>query len=105
MLIQKGTYFPKEFNRETMLSTAWLERWNKCWNEGQILKSDESGGVNLDMVKELREGVINSVLTRYQECNMFICDETGLFWQMLPKRSLVFIGGQDKGGESNIKWE
>ena len=40
---------------------------------------------------------MKDILARYKPENVFNCDETGLFWQMLPKKSLGFIGEQRRG--------
>ena len=35
----------QQFKHDTAPSSAWIDRWKKRWNVGQILKVGEAGGV------------------------------------------------------------
>ena len=39
---------------------------------------------------------MKDILARYEPENVFSCDETDLSWQMLPVKSLGFIGEQQR---------
>ena len=46
----------------------------------------EAGGVNQGVVTEWRAVVMKDILAKYEPENVFNCDETGLFWQMLHEK-------------------
>ena len=48
--------------------------------------------MNLDAVQEWNDGTIKDILQRYDACNIYNADETGLFWKLLPDNSLGFLG-------------
>ena len=97
MLLAKAAYFANEFKHEKAPSPAWMDRWKKRRNIGKISKAGESGGVDMDVVVQWRDVVMIDILERYEPKNIFNSDETGLFWQLLPEKSLGFKGEQQKG--------
>lgn len=101
MLYQKAKYFAEAFNHETSPSSSWIDRFKKRWNIGKILKLGESGGVDTDVVNNWRETAMKDILERYEPRNIFNCDETGLFYQLLPENSLAFVGEKLKGNKQS----
>ena len=97
MLVQKAMYFSKKFGNETSPDMSWIERWKKRWNIGKILKSGEAGGVDSETVDEWRANVMKGLLHKYKPCDIYNCDETGLFWQTLPDQSHGFRGEKLSG--------
>ena len=97
ILLRKAAYFASEFDYATPPSASWINRWKKRWGIGKIMKSGEAGGVDLDVVEAWRTGELQRILQEYAPSNIYNCDETGLFWQMLPEKSLGFIGEKQSG--------
>lgn len=97
MLLGKAGYFSSEFGHDTAPSDSWIDRWKKRWNIGKISKSGEAGSVDLGVVNEWRENEMKDILRKYKPCDIYNCDETGLFWQMLPEKSLGFTGESQSG--------
>ena len=97
MLNEKAGYFAKEFGYDSPPSSSWVDRWKKRWQIAKIAKCGEAGGVDMDSVNEWREGAQAEILAKYAPDDIFNCDETGLFWQMLPENSLGFIGEKQSG--------
>ena len=102
MLVAKANYFCKEFGYESSeITLGWIHRFKKRYGVGKILKSGEAGGVDSEVVKEWKEGKLKEILKLYEPENIFNADETGLFWQLLPEKSLGFIGTKQHGGKKN----
>ena len=51
----------------------------------------------MDVVVAWRTGELKRILQKYAPSNIYNCDETGLFCQMLPEKSLGFIGEKQSG--------
>ena len=56
------------------------------------MKSGEAGDVDMDVVEAWRTRDLKKILQDNAPSNIYNCDETGLFWHMLPEKSLGFIG-------------
>ena len=97
ILLRKAAYFASEFEYATPPSSSWINRWKKQWGIGKIMKSGEGGGVDMDVVVAWRTGELKRILQEYASSNIYNCDETGLFWKMLPEKSLEFIGEKQSG--------
>jgi len=41
---------------------------------------------------EGKQGYLKSILEGYNECDIFNCDETALFWKMKPRTTLTRTG-------------
>ena len=53
-----------------------------------IKKRGEAGSIDVAKLPEQREHS-RSILKGYNECDIFNCDETALFWKMEPRTTLA----------------
>lgn len=61
----------------------------------------EAGEINLESVKQWRESVLKNLLSGYAEQDIFNVDETGLFWKLLPSKTLTFKGDRCTSGKKS----
>ncbi|XP_072173833.1 tigger transposable element-derived protein 4-like [Diadema setosum] len=99
MLLEKAKYFAKEFGHETAPSLSWVSRFKKRYGIGYIKEAGESAGVDEELIQGWKDGKLTDILRRYDPKDIYIADETGLFWQMLPEKSLCFLGTTFHGGK------
>ena len=59
----------------------------------------EESAVDLAQVAEWHQTIWQNILQRYESKNIYNCDETGLFYKMLPNRTLAFKGKKCTGGK------
>ena len=52
-------------------------------------------------MKEWKVGKLKEILKVYEPESIFNADETCLFWQLLPEKSLGFIGTKQHGGKKS----
>ena len=52
-------------------------------------------------MKEWKVGKLKEILKLFEPENIFNADEIGLFWPLLPEKSLGFIGTKQHGGKKN----
>ena len=68
-------------------SNGWIHRFQSRRDVKSRVNHGELGSVDLaDVEKEM--AAIRLVLSKYSSFDIFNCDETGLFWKMVPDRSL-----------------
>ncbi|XP_071497446.1 tigger transposable element-derived protein 4-like [Diadema antillarum] len=99
MLLEKAKYFAKELGHETAPSQGWIDRFKKRHGIGHIKKAGEAAGVDEELVQGWKDGRLTDILRRYDPKDIYNADETGLFWQMLPEKSLGFQGTTYHGGK------
>ena len=75
-------------NREFGATNGWLEGFKKRNNLKSYKKRGEAGSVDVAKLPEQREH-LKSILEGYNECDIFNCDETALFWKMEPRTTLA----------------
>ena len=61
--------------------------------------SAESEMVNKEMTAPWKETKLRTILARYQTNDIFNADEFGLFYEVLPSKSLHFRGKRCSGGK------
>ena len=73
-------------------STGWLDRFKSC--HGIVFKNvcGESASVSTTSTDEWKESNLKKILEDYSPSNIFNADETGLFYQCLPSRTLATKG-------------
>jgi len=101
MLLEKACMFAGEIGHESKPDRGWINRWKKRWRIGKIQKVGEAGGVDLEIVDEWKEGKMTELIRKYKPRDIYNCDETGLFWAMLPEKSLGFVGHQQRGAKQS----
>ena len=89
ILREKARKFAVLFNnREFGATNGWLEGFKKRNNLKSYKKRGEAGSVDVAKLPEQREH-LKSILEGYNECDIFNCDETALFWKMEPRTTLA----------------
>jgi len=73
-------------------SDGWLSSFKD--RHGIVFKSvqGEAAAVNLERVEEWRHDVLRDLLIQYPPQDIFNVDETGLFWRLLPDKTMTFKG-------------
>jgi len=73
-------------------SEGWLSNFKE--RHGIVFKSmqGEAAAVDLESVEKWRQDILTQLLTEYSPVNVFNVDETGLFWRLLPDKTMTFKG-------------
>ncbi len=74
---------------------GWLAWWQARHNVKMSILSGESGDVDKSVVEDWSKR-LDSVCAGYKLQDIFNADETGLFYRVLPSRSLVSKGDDCK---------
>jgi hypothetical protein len=72
-------------------SNGWLEKFKACHAIKAFTLSGKSAGVDLQTVDDFRSR-IPEICSDFEPCNIFNCDETGLYYRALPAK-----GASSKG--------
>ena len=75
-------------------SNGWLDNFKE--RHGIVFKAmqGEAAAVDLESVDKWRQDVLSKLLTEYAPANVFNVDETGLFWRLMPDKTMTFKGAQ-----------
>jgi len=73
-------------------STHWLENFKNRHGIKFRTEQGEAAAVDLEKVEDWRQKVLNDALTKYSADDVFNADETGLFWRLMPNKTLAFKG-------------
>ena len=84
-----------------MASEGWLDNFKK--RHGITFKAvqGEAGAVDSQSLLEWQQQVLQPLLEQYHRDNVFNLDETGLFWQLLPNKTMAFRGERCTGGKKS----
>ena len=80
-------------------SSGWLSRWKVRHNIRYRRVCGENAAVDKDVCEEWTETVLLPVLRRYDPCDVFNADETGLYWRLLPDKTHAVSGETCTGGK------
>ena len=103
MLQKKANNFARAFGKDTEVTSSWINRWKKHWGIGRILKASDCGSVNKVTVEKWQNTALKHILEKYEPNDIYNANETGLFWQMLPKNLLELIGKKAHGSKQPKK--
>ena len=80
------------FTADLKASSGWLQGFKDC--HGIVARTilGESKAVDDVMVQHWNEEVLPGILSDYQPQNMYNCDETSLFYSLLPSKTLAEKG-------------
>ncbi|XP_062572433.1 tigger transposable element-derived protein 6-like [Saccostrea cucullata] len=88
MLIEKGKQFGEELGiSDFRYSTGWLTRFKERHGISSKIISGESAGIDVNLINDGRKKAIE-VMKNYDLKDIYNIDETGLFYRLLPDRSL-----------------
>ncbi|XP_060868646.1 tigger transposable element-derived protein 4-like [Metopolophium dirhodum] len=80
-------------------STGWIQRFRARHNIVFSTISGESNSVNTEITQNWLEKVWPKLREGYTDDQIYNADETGLFYRMLPNRTLKFKGEKCSGGK------
>ncbi|XP_064479058.1 tigger transposable element-derived protein 4-like [Ornithodoros turicata] len=79
-------------------SDGWLRNFKKRYDLAFKKMCGESGAVDMTIVENYSDR-LQSLLQQYSPDDIFNCDETGLFYKMMPDKTLAFSGEACHGGK------
>ena len=82
-------------------SEGWLHRFKKRHNISYKVISGERGAVDEEKTDAWIEDVLKPTLSKYDSKDIFNADETGLFWRLLPDKTLAFKSEKCYGGKKS----
>lgn len=84
-----------------MASDGWLDNFKK--RNGITFKTvqGEAGAVDSQSLIEWQQQVLRPLLKQFSPDDVFNLDETGLFWQLLPNKTMAFRGERCTGGKKS----
>ena len=82
-------------------SDGWLDNFRK--RHGITFKTvqGEAEAVNLQSLLDWKQQVLQPLLRQFSADDVFNLDETGLFWQLLPNKTLSFRRERCTGGKKS----
>lgn len=101
-LKEKAKEIAEELNIEDFgASNGWLERFKvrHCLSFKTIC--GEAAAVDVDAVDDWKNSVLKEILSRFDASNVFNLDETGLFYRLLPDKTLSFKGEKCTSGKAS----
>lgn len=81
-------------------SNGWLDRFRTRYNISFRMISGESRSVDESKVSDWKIRLPN-IIDHYDPVNIFNCDETGLFYKLMPDRSMTVDRNDCKGGKKS----
>lgn len=82
-------------------SDGWLHRFRNRFGISAKAICGESASVPIETVNLWRTGEIRKLIAAYSEDDIFNADETGMFYQLLPHRTLAAKNDPCKGGKKS----
>ncbi|CAF3816564.1 unnamed protein product [Rotaria sordida] len=79
-------------------SNGWLNRFRTRYNIHFRTICGEARAVDPNTVNDWKIR-LHSIIEHYDACNIFNCDETSLFYKLMPDRSLVVNRNDCRGGK------
>lgn len=73
-------------------SNGWLDGFKERHSIVFKQPQGEAGDIDLEAVDDWRQSVLREQLGKFSENDVFNVDETGLFWKLLPSKTLAFKG-------------
>jgi hypothetical protein len=102
LLSEKAKALASEFGFEDFTgSGGWIERWKG--RHGIQLRNicGEAADVNSEVVTNWQTNIMPHLLGNYACKDIYNADETGLFWRLLPDKTLHFKGETCTGGKAS----
>lgn len=100
LLKQKAEMMALQMNIEGFkVSDGWLRNFKKRSDLSLKKLCGESAAVDLSVVANYRSEKLQSLLQEYSPDDTFNCDETGLFFKLMPEKTLAFAGDPCHGGK------
>lgn len=82
-------------------SNGWLDRFKKKFNISKHKVCGERGDVDLEQAGKWIDHILPKLISDYSPDCIYNCDETGLFYKMLPEYTLAVNGENCSGGKKS----
>ena len=93
----KANEFAKKMNIDNLsASDGYLRGLKKRNSIAFINERGESDSVNSDKVENWKNN-LNEIINNYDSNEIYNCDETGMFWRLLPNKTFSFEKDSRKG--------
>ncbi len=101
ILCEKAISFNQMLNQNNNFSpnSGWLHLWKKRFGIGKHVVSGECNQVDDQVVSNWINRDLPILVADYSPDCLYNCDETGLFWKMLPEATLDVKGKKCSGGK------
>lgn len=100
LLKEQSNSFALKLNiKDFKASDGWLQKFKSRHGLSFRKLCGESGTANTTLANEWKERDLKALLTEYAPEDVFNADETGLFFKMLPEKTLTFKGEKCSGGK------
>lgn len=73
-------------------SDGWLQRCKHRFGIQFKVEHGEAGAVDIESLAQWQQKVLLGELAKFSPNDVFNADETGLFWQLLPNKTMAFKG-------------
>lgn len=75
-----------------LASEGWLSKFKHRHSITFRSNQGEAGAVDLEELGNWQQDVLQAEISKFSPNDVFNADETGLFWQLLPNKTLAFKG-------------
>ena len=102
LLLEKATEFAHHLGETSFrASQGWLTKFKQ--RHGVICKvvSGEAAAVDSEVTSTWLRTTLPTLLSRYSANDIYNADETGIFFEMLPNKTLAFKGEKCSGGKES----
>lgn len=82
-------------------SIGWLDKFKKRHEITFKTVQGEEGAVNVGELNDWQTSVLRDELQKYKPKDIFNLDETGLFWKLLPNKTMEFKGERCTAGKKS----
>jgi hypothetical protein len=73
-------------------SQGWIDRFKKRHSVVFKTVQGEAGDVDMASLSTWQQDVLQKELLKWKEDDVYNADETAIFWQLLPNKTLTFKG-------------
>lgn len=102
LIREKALEFARAFGYENFqASVGWLNRFKERYGISAKQICGEANSVDLKQVNDWRTGEIAEVIKSYDASDVFNADEAGIFFQLLPNKTLTFKNDKCIGGKNS----
>lgn len=93
MFKEKAIEVAAELNIEDFkASEGWLENFKARHSIKFRAEQGEAAAVDIEVVKEWQQTILRESLSKYSPDDVFNADETGLFYRLMPNKTMAFKG-------------
>ena len=100
ILMSKADKFGQDLGYQNFRCTSG---WLSCFKERHNIKfksvQGEEKAVDLSLVDNWHQTSWQNILQEYQPSDIYNCDESGLFYKLLPNKTFTFKGERCAGGK------